>query len=727
MAHVFLERKGAVMHQSASVKTVCKFLPPGCCSSVIRNKGEGGEASKPAIAPARFVYGSSDKGSGSEPASDSEDTNVREHIASFPPESSSVPRTFAMKHAPNYASHRTVWSSGYTSDESSCDGHDFHGAANRPSFLRPSRLSATLAHSTAPSSFPLFASASGVAPGSSDTKPVKSAFKLRPATLQVPGEAGVRKDPPEADSNGVDKPVAKAEEDLPSSKPQQSRKRASECSDDEQHQTKKAKKEDSGPETPTPESTTDSTEQEPRRIFGMFTGTSSEEEDSRKGFKESSEPSDAAPAENYFLQFQNTKSNGSSAAEANTTSAQPAEPTPGFVFGEKLEERVVTTPKTQSPEKEEPPNKEKAESEDHENYFLQFSATSSLETATTTSPSTQTAPVTTTATTDVNATPAVFGQKAPPLCTVTTVSPTSGAAAPSFIFGQNMNERVVSTCETSLDKDRQSLSDSHPQSPAPAEDEQTTTSEPTSPNFSDLSKKSVETTATSPAESATKPDNNVQRLLESAARYQESRTSSMDFAEVEKVTGEEGERNVMQCQCRLFLFNKTSQSWQERGRGCLRLNDLPTQDDGSFQSRMVMRSQGSLRLLMNCKLWPRMVVEQASKRSVRVTCMDQDRVNVYLIMASPKDASQLFTAIEYRVQILKRREERHVQVQPQCEDSVGSEQITTAAEDSNSSVEDTKRVEGEVPEASAESSAADAEKEAAPSGPQTTSPAEKQD
>ncbi|XP_078656402.1 uncharacterized protein LOC144902733 isoform X8 [Branchiostoma floridae x Branchiostoma belcheri] len=620
--------------------------------------GEGGEASKPAIAPARFVYGSSDKGSGSEPASDSEDTNVREHIASFPPESSSVPRTFAMKHAPNYASHRTVWSSGYTS-------------------------------------------------GSSDTKPVKSAFKLRPATLQVPGEAGVRKDPPEADSNGVDKPVAKAEEDLPSSKPQQSRKRASECSDDEQHQTKKAKKEDSGPETPTPESTTDSTEQEPRRIFGMFTGTSSEEEDSRKGFKESSEPSDAAPAENYFLQFQNTKSNGSSAAEANTTSAQPAEPTPGFVFGEKLEERVVTTPKTQSPEKEEPPNKEKAESEDHENYFLQFSATSSLETATTTSPSTQTAPVTTTATTDVNATPAVFGQKAPPLCTVTTVSPTSGAAAPSFIFGQNMNERVVS--------------------PAPAEDEQTTTSEPTSPNFSDLSKKSVETTATSPAESATKPDNNVQRLLESAARYQESRTSSMDFAEVEKVTGEEGERNVMQCQCRLFLFNKTSQSWQERGRGCLRLNDLPTQDDGSFQSRMVMRSQGSLRLLMNCKLWPRMVVEQASKRSVRVTCMDQDRVNVYLIMASPKDASQLFTAIEYRVQILKRREERHVQVQPQCEDSVGSEQITTAAEDSNSSVEDTKRVEGEVPEASAESSAADAEKEAAPSGPQTTSPAEKQD
>ncbi|XP_019645607.1 PREDICTED: ran-binding protein 3-like isoform X7 [Branchiostoma belcheri] len=678
MAHVFLERKGAVMHQSASVKTVCKFLPPGCCSSVIRNKGEGGEASKPAIAPARFVYGSSDKGSGSEPASDSEDTNVREHIASFPPESSSVPRTFAMKHAPNYASHRTVWSSGYTS-------------------------------------------------GSSDTKPVKSAFKLRPATLQVPGEAGVRKDPPEADSNGVDKPVAKAEEDPPSSKPQQSRKRASECSDDEQHQTKKAKKEDSGPETPTPESTTDSTEQEPRRIFGMFTGTSSEEEDSRKGFKESSEPSDAAPPENYFLQFQNTKSNGSSAAEASTTAAQPAEPTPGFVFGEKLEERVVTTPKTQSPEKEEPPNKEKAESEDHENYFLQFSATSSLETATTTSPSTQTAPVTTTATTDVNATPAVFGQKAPPLCTVTTVSPTSGAAAPSFIFGQNMNERVVSTCETSLDKDRQSLSDSHPQSPAPAEDEQTTTSEPTSPNFSDLSKKSVETTATSPAESATKPDNNVQRLLESAARYQESRTSSMDFAEVEKVTGEEGERNVMQCQCRLFLFNKTSQSWQERGRGCLRLNDLPTQDDGSFQSRMVMRSQGSLRLLMNCKLWPRMVVEQASKRSVRVTCMDQDRVNVYLIMASPKDASQLFTAIEYRVQILKRREERHVQVQPQCEDSVGSEQITAAAEDSNSSVEDTKRVEGEVPEASAESSAADAEKEAAPSGPQTTSPAEKQD
>eukprot|EP00058_Branchiostoma_floridae_P007128 XP_002592616.1 hypothetical protein BRAFLDRAFT_130833 [Branchiostoma floridae] len=687
--------------------------------------GEGGEASKPAIKPARFVYGSSDKGSGSEPASDSEDTNVREHIASFPPESSSVPRTFAMKHAPNYASHRTVWSSGYTSDESSCDGHDFHGAANRP-FLRPSRLSATLAHSTTPSSFPLFASSStsSNAPGSSDTKAVKSGFKLRPATLQVPGEAVLRKDSQEADSNGVDKPAAKAEEDPPSSKPQQSRKRASECSDDEQHQMKKARKEDSGPETPTPESTTDSTEQEPRRIFGMFTGTSSEEEDSRKGFKES-ESSDTAPAENYFLQFQTTKSNGSSTAEANTTSGQSAETTSGFVFGEKLEERVVTTPKSQSPEREEPPNEEKAEEEDHENYFLQFSTTSSSETAATTTPSIQTAPVTTTSTTDVNATPVVFGQKAPPLCTVATVSPTSGAAAPSFIFGQNMNERVVSTCETSLDKDRQSLSDSHPQSPAPAEEEQKC-DEPTSPNFSDLSKKSVETAATSPAESATKPDN-VQRLLESAARYQESHTSSVDFAEVEKVTGEEGERNVMQCQCRLFLFNNASQSWQERGRGCLRLNDLPEQDDGSFHSRMVMRSQGSLRLLMNCKLWPRMAVELASKRSVRVTCMDQDRVNVYLIMASPKDASQLFTAIEYRVQILKRREDRHVVAQPQCEDSVGSEQVGAAAEDSNSSVEETKRAEGEVPEASTEFSAADADEEAAPSQPQSTSPLEKQE
>lgn len=49
-------------------------------------------------------------------------------------------------------------------------------------------------------------------------------------------------------------------------------------------------------------------------------------------------------------------------------------------------------------------------------------------------------------------------------------------------------------------------------------------------------------------------------------------------------------------QCKLFVFDKTSQSWVERGRGLLRLNDMASTDDGTLQSR--------LGELQRAGLWP---------------------------------------------------------------------------------------------------------------------------
>lgn len=43
---------------------------------------------------------------------------------------------------------------------------------------------------------------------------------------------------------------------------------------------------------------------------------------------------------------------------------------------------------------------------------------------------------------------------------------------------------------------------------------------------------------------------------------------------------------MFQIQCKLFVFDKTSQSWVERGRGLLRLNDMASADDGTLQSRL---------------------------------------------------------------------------------------------------------------------------------------------
>ena len=49
-----------------------------------------------------------------------------------------------------------------------------------------------------------------------------------------------------------------------------------------------------------------------------------------------------------------------------------------------------------------------------------------------------------------------------------------------------------------------------------------------------------------------------------------------------------------------------------------------------------MRTQGSLRVVLNTKIWAAMTVERASQKSIRITAVDSDdgSVRVYLIMVS---------------------------------------------------------------------------------------------
>uniref|UniRef100_A0A8C5CF88 Ran-binding protein 3-like n=1 Tax=Gadus morhua TaxID=8049 RepID=A0A8C5CF88_GADMO len=146
-------------------------------------------------------------------------------------------------------------------------------------------------------------------------------------------------------------------------------------------------------------------------------------------------------------------------------------------------------------------------------------------------------------------------------------------------------------------------------------------------------------------------------LEESAAAYTKATAKKCILEKVDVKTGEEAESNVLQIQCKLFVFEKTAQSWIERGRGLLRLNDMASTDDGSLQSRLVMRTQGSLRLILNTKLWPQMQVDKASEKSVRITAMDTEDqgVKVFLITASSKDTGQLAAALHHRILALKSR------------------------------------------------------------------------
>lgn len=53
-------------------------------------------------------------------------------------------------------------------------------------------------------------------------------------------------------------------------------------------------------------------------------------------------------------------------------------------------------------------------------------------------------------------------------------------------------------------------------------------------------------------------------------------------------------------------------------------------------SVVVMRTQGSLRLILNTKLWAQMQIDKASEKSIRITAMDTEDqgVKVFLISVS---------------------------------------------------------------------------------------------
>ncbi|XP_007952645.1 ran-binding protein 3 [Orycteropus afer afer] len=202
------------------------------------------------------------------------------------------------------------------------------------------------------------------------------------------------------------------------------------------------------------------------------------------------------------------------------------------------------------------------------------------------------------------------------------------ASSNKFVFGQNMSARVLSPPkfnEVSSDVNREN---------------------PTTESGSESSSQE----ATPEKES----------LAESAAAYTKATARKCLLEKVEVITGEEAESNVLQIQCKLFVFDKASQSWVERGRGLLRLNDMASADDGTLQSRLVMRTQGSLRLILNTKLWAQMQIDKASEKSVRVTATDTEDqgVKVFLISASSKDTGQLYAALHHRILALRSRVEQ---------------------------------------------------------------------
>ncbi|XP_065174610.1 ran-binding protein 3-like [Sycon ciliatum] len=132
--------------------------------------------------------------------------------------------------------------------------------------------------------------------------------------------------------------------------------------------------------------------------------------------------------------------------------------------------------------------------------------------------------------------------------------------------------------------------------------------------------------------------------------------AARDLPLVDVVTGEEGEKNIMQISCRLYNFNRDTRQWVEKGRAIVRVNDKDS-PSGPPSSRLVIRSTGSLRVMVNCLLWAGQSCEKVNIRSARLTVMNDTELEIVLVKASPVDIADLVARINARINALKNEKE----------------------------------------------------------------------
>ncbi|KAI5712862.1 hypothetical protein M8J75_011841 [Diaphorina citri] len=222
-------------------------------------------------------------------------------------------------------------------------------------------------------------------------------------------------------------------------------------------------------------------------------------------------------------------------------------------------------------------------------------------------------------------------------------------AAGGFVFGQNLRDRVATVEEQQVSSE---ASSSHNNSMDTASTSTSSASTTESQNFNSFASSNGTTdmlfTSVLQKEAGDAKmdsggeDNGTTRhksLSEAAREYEEAaRACKRKYEAVAVVTGEEEEIN-----CKLFLYDSVK-TWIELGRGQLRLNDI-----NNSLSRIVIRVVGSLRVILNTKIWAEMVVQKPSDNSVRLTAIENGQAKVYLVKASSKEIDQLFKALEWRV------------------------------------------------------------------------------
>lgn len=120
-----------------------------------------------------------------------------------------------------------------------------------------------------------------------------------------------------------------------------------------------------------------------------------------------------------------------------------------------------------------------------------------------------------------------------------------------------------------------------------------------------------------------------------------------EFREEKVETGEEEERELFRTRAKLYCLEQgdSGPRWKERGVGQLKLKEKI--DDG--RARLIMRTEATLRVILNCAVYSSMKLDKASERSVRFNGFEVDEklceeTKCFLVRFSTKETSSSFVA-----------------------------------------------------------------------------------
>ncbi|CAI2345162.1 unnamed protein product [Caenorhabditis sp. 36 PRJEB53466] len=164
----------------------------------------------------------------------------------------------------------------------------------------------------------------------------------------------------------------------------------------------------------------------------------------------------------------------------------------------------------------------------------------------------------------------------------------------------------------------------------------------TTVNHVQLEKKSLgdfvpkQTTKEKESEDSTSPQPFVldPRLLieaeQEAERAKEAEKQHAGTSAVEVTTGEEADTKIFQAMSKIWVFDKTKNAYTEKGMCTLRINKRV--ENGLTHHRIVARTSGTLRVIINSKVFSDMLLERVGERRVRISAMGPEIPGVQIFL-----------------------------------------------------------------------------------------------